>query len=80
MCSVCSLTEAESKRSDARRQRINELWEMVGRLTPTLEDEYLDVVAEACMEGTCLLRAEGYVKSMERDVDDFMSEAVPMRQ
>ena len=80
VCSVCSLPEAESKRSDARRQRINELWEMVGRLTPTLEDEYLDVVAEACMEGTCLLRAEGYVKLMERDVDDFMSEAVPMRQ
>ena len=75
-CSVCSLSKAKSKISDARRQRVNELWEIIGRLAPTLkeEDPRLNVIIEACAEGIHLLQEEGEFA----DVDDFLKEAGPM--
>jgi hypothetical protein len=69
-CSVCSLSEAGSKLSDARRQKVNELWETVGRLTPTQGIECLHVVVEAIH----LLQEEGYLA----DADDFTNEAGPI--
>lgn len=69
-CSFCSLPEAESKMNDARRMRVNELWEIDGRLTPTREDQYLNVVDE----GIRLLKEEGCLM----DVYEFMDEVGPM--
>ena len=69
-CSVCSLPESESKRSDARRQRLKELWEIVGRSTPTQEDQSL----KAINEGVRLLQEEGCLI----EADDFMREDCPM--
>ena len=69
-CSVCSLSEAKSKRSDARRQRLNELWEIAGRLTPTQKDQRLNVVKE----GIRLLQEEGEFV----DADGFMKDAGPI--
>jgi hypothetical protein len=70
-CSICSLPKAESKKSDARRQKVNELWETAGRFTPTQDVEGLvDVVVEAMG----LLRKEGYLE----DPEDFLNEAGPM--
>ena len=70
VCSLCSLPEAESKISDVRRHRLNELWEIAGRLTPTQEDQCFNVI----VEGIRLLREEGYLA----DVDDFLNEAGPI--
>ncbi|KAN0132352.1 hypothetical protein V8E53_009778 [Lactarius tabidus] len=72
-CSVCSLSEAESKMSDVRRQRVNELWEIIGRLTPTMEeeDQCSSAAVEACVEGIRLLQEEGELV----DADGFMKEA-----
>ena len=83
-CSVCSLPEAESKMSDARRQRLGELWETIGRIYPTLEEGQCSNVVvkalrEACVEGMRLLQEEGCCRLMIRDVEDFMSEAGPIR-
>jgi hypothetical protein len=69
-CSTCSHPEAKSKMSDARRRKVNELWEIAGRLTPTQEDQCFNVVVEAM----CLLRQEGYLD----DEADFLYEAGPM--
>jgi hypothetical protein len=69
-CSVCSLPEAKSKMSDARRQKVNELWEIARRLIPTQGDHCLNVVDEAMG----LLRKEGYME----DAKDFLNEARPM--
>ncbi|KAN0128919.1 hypothetical protein V8E53_013292 [Lactarius tabidus] len=69
-CSTCSLPEAKSKMSDARRRKVNELWEIAGRLIPTQEDQCFNVVVEAM----CLLRQEGYLD----DEADFLYEAGPM--
>jgi hypothetical protein len=56
--------------SDARRRKVNELWEIAGRLIPTQEDQCFNVVVEAM----CLLRQEGYLD----DEADFLYEAGPM--
>lgn len=50
--------------------RVNELWEIAGRLTPTREDQYLNVVDE----GIRLLKEEGCLM----DVYEFMDEVGPM--
>ena len=50
--------------------RVNELWEIDGRLTPTREDQYLNVVDE----GIRLLKEEGCLM----DVYEFMDEVGPM--
>jgi hypothetical protein len=70
-CSVCSLPEAEAKMSDARRQKVNELWETAGRFTPTQEVQGL---VDLAVEAMGLLRKEGYLE----DVEDFLNEAGPM--
>jgi hypothetical protein len=67
VCSVCSLPEAESKMSDARHHRANELLEIARRLLPTNEDQCLNVVVEAFR----LLQEEGYLD----DVVDFLNES-----
>jgi hypothetical protein len=69
-CSVCSLPEAESEMSDARRQKVNELWETAGRFNPTQGIECLHVVVEAIH----LLQEEGYLA----DADDFTNEGGPI--
>ena len=70
MCSICSLSKAESKKSDARRQRLDELWETAGYLAFTQEDQCSKVVDE----GIRLLREEGCLM----DAYEFMDEAGPM--
>jgi hypothetical protein len=73
MCSICSLPEAESKMSDARRRRLNELWEIAGNLlnlNPTQEDQILNVA----VEGIRLLQEEGHLA----DVVNFLEEAGPI--
>ncbi|KAN0128761.1 hypothetical protein V8E53_013422 [Lactarius tabidus] len=57
VCSVCSLPEAESKMSDARRHKANELLEIARRLLPTQEDQCLNVTIEALR----LVQEEGYL-------------------
>jgi hypothetical protein len=69
-CSICSLPEAESKMSDARRQKATELWETIGRFNPTQGVQCLNIVVEAVH----LLQEEGYLA----DADDFTIEAGPV--
>ena len=69
-CFVCSLSEAESKMSDARRVKLNELWEIIPSFTPTQGIQRLNVIVEAIH----LLREEGYLT----DADDFTNMAVPV--
>ena len=66
-CSICSLPEAESKMSDARRQKVDELWEAINRLKPAKAVQCLNLVVDAIR----LLREEGYLA----DEDDFTNEA-----
>jgi hypothetical protein len=66
-CSVCSLPEAESKMSDARRQKVNELWKFTRSYTPAQGVQCLNVIVEAIR----LLKEEGYLA----DADDFTNEA-----
>ena len=70
VCSICSLPRAESRRSDARRQRLNELWEIAGRLTLAQKDQIDNVVKE----GTRLLLEEGRFMNAV----DFWNEAGPI--
>ena len=70
-CTICSLPEAESKMSDARRQKVNELWEVIESLNgPGHGVRCLNVVVEAIR----LLREEGYLA----DAHDFTKEAGPV--
>jgi hypothetical protein len=69
-CPICTLSEAESKMSDVRRRRVNELWEIAGRFTPPQREQCLIVVVEAMR----LLREEGYLDG----VPEFMKEAGPI--
>ncbi|KAF8972337.1 hypothetical protein BDZ97DRAFT_1021395 [Flammula alnicola] len=66
-CSVCSLSEAESKMSDARRVKANELWEIIPSFSPTQGIQRLTVIVEAIH----LLKEEGYLA----DADDFTNDA-----
>ena len=66
-CSVCSLSEAESKMSDARRVKVNELWEIIPSFTPMQGIQRLNVIVEAIH----LLKEEGYLA----DADDFTNDA-----
>ena len=66
-CSVCSLPEAESKMSDARRVKLNELWEIIPSFTPMQGIQRLNVIVEAIH----LLNEEGYLA----DADDFTNDA-----
>ena len=66
-CSACSLSEAESKMSDARRQRVYEIWESLGRFSTTQGAQCLTVIVEAIH----LLQEEGYLS----DADDFTDKA-----
>ena len=66
-CPVCSLSEAESKISDARRQKIYELWES---MRSTQGVQRLNIIVEAIR----LQQEEGYLG----DVDDFTNEAGPI--
>ena len=65
-CSGCSLPKAESKMSDTRRQRVNELLE-IGPLSPTQGVQYLNSV----VEGIRLLQEEGCLDG----VGDFTKDA-----
>jgi hypothetical protein len=59
--------------SDARRRRLNELWEIAGNLlnlNPTQEDQILKVA----VEGIRLLQEEGHLA----DVVNFLEEAGPI--
>ena len=70
-CSVCSLPEAESKRSDARRQRVAELLEDIRDLNGPYEGvQCLNAVVEAIR----LLREDGYLA----DMHDFTKKAGPI--
>ena len=69
-CSICSLPEAESRRSDVRRQRVNEIWEIIRHFTPTQEQQCFNVVVEAMR----LLREEGFLDGVDR----FLNEAGPI--
>ena len=61
-CSVCSLPKAQSKMSDDRRVKANELWDVIWNFTPWQEVQRLNVIVEAIH----LLKEEGLV-----DPDDF---------
>ena len=54
-CSLCSLPEAESQKSDARRQRLNEILKIFPRLDHTQEIQLLNLI----VEGIRLLQEEG---------------------
>jgi hypothetical protein len=70
-CSVCTLPEAESKMSDARRQKVKELLEFTENyFAPTQGVQCLYVIAE----GIRLLKEEGYLA----DADDFANVAGPI--
>ena len=56
--------------SDARRRRVNELWEIVGHFTFSQREQCFIVVEEAMR----LLREEGYWDG----VWEFMNEAGPI--
>ncbi|KAF8257877.1 hypothetical protein EI94DRAFT_1670260 [Lactarius quietus] len=66
-CSVCSLPEAESKKSDARRVKLNELWDIIPSFTPFQGIQRLNVIVEAIH----LLKEEGYLA----DADDYTNDA-----
>ena len=66
-CSVCSLPEAESMMSDARRQRLQAIWESLGHFSLFQGVLCLYVVVEAIH----LLKEEGYLS----DADDFTDKA-----
>ena len=66
-CSVCSLSEAESKVSDARRQRIFAIWESLGNYSLSQGAQCLSVIVEAIH----LLQEEGYLS----DADNFTDKA-----
>jgi hypothetical protein len=67
-CSVCSLSEAKSKMSDARRVKATALWEIIPSFTPLQGIQRLKVIVEALQ----LLKEEGYLA----DADDFTNDAV----
>jgi hypothetical protein len=67
-CSVCNLSEAESKMSDVRRVKVNELSEIIPSFTSTLGIEFLKAIVEAIH----LLKEEGYLA----DADEFTEDAV----
>ncbi|KAF8259301.1 hypothetical protein EI94DRAFT_1790574 [Lactarius quietus] len=64
-CTICSLSEAESKKSDSRRMKINKVWETVQKVdpSPSQGNQVLDDIVEALH----LLMQEGYLA----DTDDF---------
>ncbi|KAF8257078.1 hypothetical protein EI94DRAFT_81711 [Lactarius quietus] len=64
-CTVCSLSEAKSKKSDARRVKLNELREFTQRFT--LSPFHGTQVLNSIVEATRLLKEEGYLA----DADDF---------
>ncbi|KIM37692.1 hypothetical protein M413DRAFT_30635 [Hebeloma cylindrosporum] len=66
-CSVCSLPEAESKMSDARRVKLTELWESIPSFSPTQGRQRLKVI----VKGIHLLKEEGFLA----DADDFANDA-----
>ena len=67
ICSICSLPEVESKMSDDRRVKLNELWESITHFSPTQGTQRLKVI----VEGILLLKEEGYLA----DADDFANDA-----
>ena len=56
--------------SDARRRKVNELWEIAGRFTFSEREQCFIVVQEAM----CLLREEGFLGG----VGEVMNEAGPI--
>ena len=66
-CSTCSLSESESKKSDARRQRLHAIRESLNDFTMTQGVQCLNVIVEAIH----LLQEEGYLS----DADDFTDKA-----
>ena len=75
VCSICSLTEAESKMSDARRQRLNELWEIAGCLLGSSSSTQRDRLDNVIDEGIRLLQEEGHLVEVEDF--DFLKHAGP---
>ena len=74
-CSACSLSEAEAKRSDARRDRVYEIMQSfrgltLGKMSLTQGVQILNDIVEAIH----LLQEEGYLA----DADDFTNEAGPI--
>ena len=66
-CSVCSLPEAESKMSDARRQRLHAIEESLGSFSLSQGVQCLTVIVEAIH----LLQEEGYLG----EADEFTHNA-----
>ena len=69
-CSICSLPEAESKKSDARRQRLVKLSEVIRGFDAAKVDQHLN----CAVEGIRLLREEGCLGG----ADAFTYSAGPM--
>ena len=69
-CSICSLPDAESKKSDARRQRLKELREIIYRFDFAKANQHLNFT----VEGIRLLQEEGFLEG----VDDFTYLAGPI--
>jgi hypothetical protein len=68
-CSICSLPEAESKMSDARRVKLKEFLEIIPSFfTPTWGIQRLNAIVEAVH----LLKEEGYLAA----TDEFTNHAV----
>ena len=70
-CSVCSLPEAESKMSDARRVKVNEIWEVMQSFIPTQGIQRLHLVLNDIVKAIHLLKEEGFLA----DADDFTDNA-----
>ncbi|KAF8257875.1 hypothetical protein EI94DRAFT_1691960 [Lactarius quietus] len=67
-CSVCSLPEAESKKSDARRVKLNALREIINQSYALSQGiQRLNIIVEAAR----LLKEEGYLA----DADEFTKDA-----
>ncbi|KAF8257076.1 hypothetical protein EI94DRAFT_1760921 [Lactarius quietus] len=70
-CTVCSLTKAESKKSDARRVKVYELREKIQSPNPGPSPLRGIQVLNAIIKGVRLLKEEGYLA----DADDFTTHA-----
>ncbi|KAH9484683.1 SET domain-containing protein 5 [Psilocybe cubensis] len=66
-CKICSLPPAEAMMSDSRRERLDVLWNLIPRFTPTQGIQRLKVIVQAVQ----LMKEEGY----HADADDYTNDA-----
>lgn len=69
-CYVCSLPEEELLKSDARRLRLNQLWEIIPRFTPKQEIQHLIAI----VEGLRIFSEERLLA----DTADFLNDAASL--